>query len=68
MTANRMRVGIGQFNEMTDEILRFAESESVDLIFMATQGVDTFREVVAGRTTERVMRRAPCPVCVVPEG
>jgi nucleotide-binding universal stress UspA family protein len=54
--------------EPEDEILRFAEAEAVDLIFMATQGVDTFREVVSGRTTERVMRRAPCPVCVVPEG
>jgi nucleotide-binding universal stress UspA family protein len=51
-----------------DEIVRFAEKEEVDLVFMATQGVDTLREVVAGRTTERVMRRAPCPVCVVPEG
>jgi nucleotide-binding universal stress UspA family protein len=51
-----------------DEIVRFAEKEQVDLVFMATQGVDTLREVVAGRTTERVMRRAPCPVCVVPEG
>jgi nucleotide-binding universal stress UspA family protein len=54
--------------EPEEEIVRFAESESVDLVFMATQGVDTLKEVVAGRTTERVMRRAPCPVCVVPEG
>lgn len=54
--------------EPEEEIVRLAEKEEVDLVFMATQGVDTLREVVAGRTTERVMRRAPCPVCVVPEG
>jgi nucleotide-binding universal stress UspA family protein len=49
-----------------EEIVRLAEKEEVDLLFMTTQGVDTLREMVSGRTTERVMRRAPCPVCVVP--
>lgn len=54
--------------EPEDEIVRFAQAEQVDLVFMATQGPDSLRDVLAGSTTERVLRRAPCPVCAVPAG
>lgn len=51
-----------------DEIVRFAEAERADLVFMATEGPDSLREVLGGSTTERVLRRAPCAVCAVPVG
>jgi nucleotide-binding universal stress UspA family protein len=50
-----------------DEIPRFAESESVDLICMTTTGADKLGEQLGGSTTtEHVMRRATCPVLAVP--
>lgn len=49
-----------------DEIVRLAERENVDLIFMATAGPDGVAEVLRGSTTERVLRRAPCALCAVP--
>ena len=38
-----------------------------DLIVMATHGRGFISHAVMGSTTERVLRRAPCPVLVVPE-
>ena len=49
-----------------DEIVRFAKAEEMDLVVMATHGPDTLRDALAGSTTERVLRRAPCPVLAVP--
>jgi len=50
-----------------DEIPRFADAESVDLICMTTTGADKLGEQLGGSTTtEHVMRRAPCPVLAVP--
>jgi nucleotide-binding universal stress UspA family protein len=47
------------------EIVRMAEERGVDLIVMATHGRGFFSHAVLGSTTERVIRRAPCPVLVV---
>ena len=53
--------------EPVDEIVRFADAESVDLICMATTGAEKLAEALGGSTTtEQVMRRAPCPVLAVP--
>ena len=47
------------------EVVRLAETRGADLIVMATHGRGFFSHAILGSTTERVMRRAPCPVLVV---
>lgn len=47
------------------EIERFAEQQGADLIVLASHGQSGLQEEVMGSTTERVIRRAPCPVMAV---
>ena len=47
------------------EIVRLAEEREVDLIVMATHGRGFISHAIMGSTTERVLRRTPCPVLVV---
>ena len=47
------------------EIVRIAEERQVDMIVMATHGRGFISHALMGSTTERVLRRAPCPVLVV---
>jgi nucleotide-binding universal stress UspA family protein len=51
-----------------DGISETAARISPDLIVMTTNGRDTLGQVIEGSTTERVLRRAPCPVLAVPAG
>jgi nucleotide-binding universal stress UspA family protein len=44
------------------EIVRLAEERGADLIAMATHGGGFISHALFGSTTERVVRRAPCPV------
>ncbi len=48
-----------------NEIVRFAEEESVDLIVMGTHGWTGFKHLVLGSTAENVVRTAKCPVLTV---
>jgi nucleotide-binding universal stress UspA family protein len=45
-----------------DAIVSFADDESVDLIVMGTVGRSGLSRILLGSTTERVLRKAPCPV------
>jgi len=47
------------------EIVHLAEKRGVDMIVMATHGRGFISHAILGSTTERVIRRAPCPVLVV---
>jgi nucleotide-binding universal stress UspA family protein len=47
------------------EIVSVAESREADLIVMASRGHDSLGDEVLGSNTDRVLRSAPCPVCVV---
>lgn len=47
------------------EIVQLAEERGADLIVMATHGRNFFSHAVMGSTTERVLRRSPCPVLAV---
>jgi nucleotide-binding universal stress UspA family protein len=47
------------------EIIRAAEREEIDLIVIATHGRSGLTHAILGSTTEKVVRRAPCPVLVV---
>jgi len=50
------------------EILTAAAEKGVDLIVMGSHGQTSFKDVIIGSTTERVVRKAPCHVlCVKPD-
>jgi len=48
------------------EIVRHAAENAVDIIVLGTHGKGMLDQALFGSTTERVMRRAPCPVLTVP--
>ncbi len=50
-----------------DEILAEADAERADLLVMATQGHAGVLDALRGSVTERVLRRASCPLLAVPE-
>ncbi len=48
-----------------DCILSFAQERKTDLIVMGTHGRRGFDRLVLGSVTDRVMRKAPCPVLTI---
>ena len=48
------------------EIINFAKTHDVDLIVMSTHGRTGVKHFLLGSIAERVVRRSPCPVMVVP--
>jgi len=48
-----------------EEIVRFAEQESVGLIVMGTHGWTGARRIILGSIAEKVLRTAKCPVLTV---
>jgi nucleotide-binding universal stress UspA family protein len=50
---------------VTESILDFARENSVDMIVMGTHGRRGFQRLTLGSVTERVLRRAGCPVLAV---
>ncbi len=48
------------------EIIKFAETNNVSLIVMSTHGRTGAKHFLLGSVAERVVRRSPCPVMVVP--
>jgi len=49
-------------------ILERAHTVSADLIVLGTHGRGGFEHLVLGSVTEKVLRKAPCPVLTVPPG
>jgi nucleotide-binding universal stress UspA family protein len=47
------------------EIIRFATENEIDVIVLGTHGKGMLDQALFGSTTERVVRRAPCPVLSV---
>jgi len=54
--------------EPAESILAAADKLDANLIVMTTNGRDTLDQALQGSTTERVLRKAHCPVLAVPEG
>ncbi len=48
-----------------DSILSFAETQKADMIVMGSHGRRGYDRLMLGSVTDRVMRRAPCPVLAV---
>jgi universal stress protein A len=62
-TKVRQEVGIGTpYKAIVDA----AVAEGADLIVMSTHGRTGLAHMLIGSVTERVLRRAPCPVLAVP--
>lgn len=51
--------------EATDQILTFAEAQGTDLIVMGAYGLRGVDRLLLGSVTERVLRKAQCPVLAV---
>lgn len=49
----------------SDQILSFAEAQAVNLIVMGTHGLRGIDRLMLGSVTERVLRKARCPVLAV---
>lgn len=49
----------------SDEIIKYATDNHIDLISIATHGRSGIEHLLFGSTTERVLRKAPCPVLAV---
>jgi nucleotide-binding universal stress UspA family protein len=48
------------------EILRYATEEEADLVVLGTHGRTGFERFMVGSVTEKILRKAPCPVLSVP--
>jgi nucleotide-binding universal stress UspA family protein len=59
----RQEVGIGTPYRV---IVEAAVAEGADLIVMSTHGRTGLAHMLIGSVTERVLRRAPCPILAVP--
>ncbi len=53
--------------EPVDTILRVADDHAVDLIVLGTHGRGGFERMILGSVTEKVLRKARCPVLTVPK-
>ncbi len=51
---------------VASEIVRVAEELPADMIVIGTHGRSGFDRLMLGSVTERILRRAPCPVLTVP--
>ena len=56
-----MRIG-----EAGHRILEYAKERDMDLVIVGRQGAGTVGKILFGNVTERVVRKAPCPVLVIP--
>ena len=56
-----MRIG-----DASQNILDYASAEHIDLIVLGRQGTSSVGKLFFGNVTDRVTRRAPCPVLMIP--
>lgn len=47
------------------DIITLSRDRKIDLIVLATHGWGAIKQILLGSTTERVVRKAPCPVLTV---
>ena len=61
----KARSQVGTANDVGMEIIRIAESNSVDLIVIATHGMTGWHRLAFGSVTEKVVRLAAAPVLLL---
>ena len=50
------------FGRASDQIIEYSENNKIDAICIATHGRSGFEHLIFGSTTEKVLRKANCPV------
>jgi nucleotide-binding universal stress UspA family protein len=55
-----------RIGEAGQEILDYAREQDVDLVIVGRQGAGKVGKLLFGNVSERVVRRSPCPVLVIP--
>lgn len=61
----KVRPVVGEGRDV-DEILKQVRAQAVDLLVMGTHGRGGFERLLLGSVAEKVLRKADCPVIVVP--
>ena len=56
---------IVRFGNPADEILTAVSRLGIDQVVMGSRGLNHLQEILLGSVSEKVVRRAPCPVTVV---
>ncbi|MCP5106928.1 MAG: universal stress protein [bacterium] len=51
----------------SEELIRFAENNNVDMIFAGRRGTSEIEEILIGSTTSRLIRNSSIPVFVIPK-
>jgi nucleotide-binding universal stress UspA family protein len=54
-----------RFGNVCEEIIKCAREKEVDMIVMGSHGTTGIKHSLIGGTTEKVIRKAPCPVLTV---
>ena len=55
-----------RIGEAGHKILEYAQEQDTDLILVGRQGAGAVGKILFGNVTERVVRKATCPVLVIP--
>lgn len=61
-----VKLVVREASDVRTEILAQAEVLNADLVVIGSHGRSGFERLLLGSVTEKVMRKAPCPVMVVP--
>ena len=48
-----------------DELVKYADTRDIDMIVLGVRGHGLVKTLFLGSTTDRVVRRSPCPVLSV---
>jgi nucleotide-binding universal stress UspA family protein len=54
------------FGSITDELIRHAEAEAIDLIVMGTHADGAVKRIIWGSIGKSVLERSPAPLLLVP--
>ena len=57
---------VARIGEAGQQILEYAKDLDIDLVIVGRQGAGKVGKILFGNVTERVVRKAPCPVLVIP--
>lgn len=53
-----------RFGPVARALAELARAEKIDLIMMSSRGRDGWKDLIVGSVADRLLRLAPCPVCV----
>jgi nucleotide-binding universal stress UspA family protein len=57
---------VRESNDVASQILHGAEELGADLLVIGTHGRSGFDRLILGSVTEKILRKAPCPVLTIP--